>query len=126
GLGAVYRFLSLSNSRTPRLRASPSIPQPWNVSRSGPGSAFDFRVSVGRDTAPIKVVVVNKRWKLGVNRPTTYAITTSSTSKRNARPIRVFPLGLVLRRSSDQRRGSGTFQAPLDGLAAPFRGSRPF
>jgi hypothetical protein len=27
---------------------------------------------------------------------------------------------------SDQRRGGGTFQAPLDDLAAPFRGSSPF
>ena len=58
GLGCVYRFLSRSSARTPRLRASPSMPQPLNISRFLPGAAPALGLSA-RDTAP--VVVPNGR-----------------------------------------------------------------
>src|SRR5262249_10352065 len=67
-----------------------------------------------------------RRWKLGVNRPTTQAMTATTTSKRKNRPIRRLPLVISVIAPLDQRRGGGTFLAPLDGLAAPFRGGAPF
>jgi hypothetical protein len=107
---------------TARLRASPSMSQPWSMSRFKT-AAFDhsLAVSVRCDTYPgaVAVMVFTSQWNLGSKRPTTYAINTNNTTKQYSPHLRFFPLGLVLTRSSDQISAGAAGHSRLLWMASP-------